>query len=316
MSVKIMNMVWDMEMDKDEKLVLLAYADCADNNGGSIYPAVSTIAKKTGYSQRSIQRHTRSLEKHGWLVSDGYGAGRNKTNRWHIPVVEGVLLSPFTEMNSATVMTPLETEKVTSVQEKAPSMTLKGDTIMASFETEKVTPVQERVTSLQEKVPSMTLKGDTVMSPESSLTVINPSINARELASQEIEEITQKEKSRELAELAQAQSRNAWSGREKFPEPIRDLLDAFVQTTGQRPSKGQLTDWLATGQEWLEIGITAADLRAAYARAKPPDGRGFLVTRPGSLTSTAGAIAGERRQTGNPAHSIRDRVLALQQDKE
>jgi hypothetical protein len=148
------------------------------------------------------------------------------------------------------------------------------------------------------------------VSSEPSLSVIKPSANARALTSQEIETITQKEKSREIAELERARSPNAWRGREHIPEPIRDLLDVFVQVTGQRPTRGQLADWLGTGQDWLEIGISAEDLRAAYARSQLTDRRGFLVTRPGSLTSTAGALAGERRRTGSPEQSKQQKALS------
>jgi len=91
-------------------------------------------------------------------------------------------------------------------------------------------------------------------------------------------------------------SGSAWTGREKIPEPIRDLLDVYVQITGQKPAKNQLMDWLQTGQEWLEIGISADDLREAYRKAKPDSGEGFMVARPGSLTRTAGMFAGERRK--------------------
>jgi hypothetical protein len=96
-----------------------------------------------------------------------------------------------------------------------------------------------------------------------------------------------------------------WPGRESVPEQLRDLLDVYVQLTGQRPLKGQLSDWLATAQDWHDLEIRTSDLKTAYAQAKPPDGRGFAVTRPGSLTSTAGAIAGERRaKTATPGINI------------
>ena len=94
-----------------------------------------------------------------------------------------------------------------------------------------------------------------------------------------------------------AQDTAKWPGREKMPEAITDLLDVFVEITGMKPSKSQLTDWLSTGQEWLDMGIKESDLREAYKKSKGPEGKigGFLVNRPGSLTNTAGAIAGERR---------------------
>ena len=88
-----------------------------------------------------------------------------------------------------------------------------------------------------------------------------------------------------------------------MPEPIRDLLDVYVQITGQRPTKGALMDWLQTGQDWLEVGISGDDLRAAYHKAKPEPGEGFMVARPGSLTKVAGMFAGERNRRGAVAVS-------------
>ena len=93
MSVKMSGMVWDLKVDKDEKLVMLAYADHADHNGFSIFPAVSTVAEKTGYSERSVQRITRILEEKGYLIPDGQGP--KGTNKWRIPHEGGAILSPL-----------------------------------------------------------------------------------------------------------------------------------------------------------------------------------------------------------------------------
>ena len=87
MSVKVMGFVWDLELPPNLKLVLLAYADHADHDGGSIYPAIGTVAQKTGYSPREVQRLTRELEARGRLVADG--SAKFGTNRWVIPLVEG-----------------------------------------------------------------------------------------------------------------------------------------------------------------------------------------------------------------------------------
>ena len=80
MSVKIMGLVWDLDLPQNEKFVLLAYADHADHDGRNIFPAVQTIAKKTGYSERSIQGITRTLEEKGFLIADGKGP--KGTNKW------------------------------------------------------------------------------------------------------------------------------------------------------------------------------------------------------------------------------------------
>ena len=97
--------------------------------------------------------------------------------------------------------------------------------------------------------------------------------------------------------IANAQkAKDSWNGREKVPEPIRELLDAYVKLTGQKPTKSQLFDWLNTGSEWLELGAQAIDVKDAYAKANPDKGNGFFVNRPGSLTNTIGMVVGTRRQ--------------------
>src|SRR3990167_3511040 len=84
MSVKIMGLIWDLDLESNKKFVLLAYADHANHEGGSIWPAVNTIVKKTNYHERSVQRITRELEESGYLVADGEGP--KGTNKWRIPL--------------------------------------------------------------------------------------------------------------------------------------------------------------------------------------------------------------------------------------
>jgi len=99
MSVKVMGAVWDLEIGPKEKFVLLAYADHANHEGESIYPAIASIARKTSYSERSVQRITRELENKG-LLKDA-GLGPKGTKRWRIPISGGVILSPPTSAISS-----------------------------------------------------------------------------------------------------------------------------------------------------------------------------------------------------------------------
>src|SRR5574342_499607 len=92
MSVKIMGLVWDYEIPRDEKFVLLAYADHASHDGTNVYPSVATIARKTGYSERSVQIITRKLQKMELLIPDGKGV--KGTNKWRIPLVWGAISAP------------------------------------------------------------------------------------------------------------------------------------------------------------------------------------------------------------------------------
>lgn len=87
MSAKISGEVWDLRLEKDKKLILLAYVDHADHEGFNIFPTVRLIVWKTGYSEREVQRTTRELETMGLLIADGRTPGG--ANKWRYPVGKG-----------------------------------------------------------------------------------------------------------------------------------------------------------------------------------------------------------------------------------
>lgn len=102
MSVQAQSLVWNFEcpatvngvkFKPNHKYVLVCYADNADHWGKNIWPAVPTIAKKTGYKERNVQRLTHDLENMGLLIPDGMGP--RGTNKWKLPYDEGgVKLTP------------------------------------------------------------------------------------------------------------------------------------------------------------------------------------------------------------------------------
>ena len=95
MSVKMMGLVWDLKIESNKKFVLLAYADHANHEGKNIWPAIETIAQKTGYHERSVQRITKNLQEDGFLVDDGDGP--RGTNKWKIPLnLGGDKIAPLT----------------------------------------------------------------------------------------------------------------------------------------------------------------------------------------------------------------------------
>lgn len=149
MSVKIMGAVWDADLPRDEKFVLLAFADHADHDGGNIYPSIGRIAWKTGYSERQIIRITKKLTDKSILIltNDGVG-GRNITNSYRIDVNAIPARTDYTK----------KSDKMSVFTEE------KGDI-------------------LSEKGDICDIKGDIAMSPEPSLTVLKPSINKRAVKS-------------------------------------------------------------------------------------------------------------------------------------
>ena len=68
MSIKVMTRVWESAPCKgSDLLVLLAMADIGGDDGGDIYPSVSTLAKKVRLSERAVQLILRRLEERGLI---------------------------------------------------------------------------------------------------------------------------------------------------------------------------------------------------------------------------------------------------------
>lgn len=67
MSIKLMAAAWELDIPSTEKMVLLCLCDYANDEGGSCYPSIATIAKKTSKNERTIQRALRWLEDNGFV---------------------------------------------------------------------------------------------------------------------------------------------------------------------------------------------------------------------------------------------------------
>ncbi len=81
MSGKISGMVWDLALEKSEKLVLLAMTDHADHLGRNMFPGVGLVAWKTDLSVRTVERAMASLERRGVLVLQEDRPGSTKIYR-------------------------------------------------------------------------------------------------------------------------------------------------------------------------------------------------------------------------------------------
>jgi Helix-turn-helix domain len=136
MSVKVMSLVFDRyPRGGGERLLALALADHAHDDGTRIFPSVSTLSRKSFQSERTVQRQLRKMEQDGWLirVSD-FGSGRGNCTEYCINPdwLKGDNLSPF--MNG----------------EKGDIPDIKGDIAVSQ-------------------------KGDIAVSPDSPLTIKEPS---------------------------------------------------------------------------------------------------------------------------------------------
>ena len=88
MSGLIVGLVFEMpitdEFTSEVKFTAAIYADHAWQDGTHAHPAVATVAKKTGYHERSVQRYVRVLETLKVLILDGRGP--HGTNNYKFPL--------------------------------------------------------------------------------------------------------------------------------------------------------------------------------------------------------------------------------------
>lgn len=63
-----MSLVWDLDLSAGDKLVLLALADQANDEGVQCWPSIPTIAKRSGQGERTVRRCISDLEAKGHLT--------------------------------------------------------------------------------------------------------------------------------------------------------------------------------------------------------------------------------------------------------
>lgn len=79
MSVAMVSMVLDcFPSGASLRCLAIALADAADDDGGSIFKSVATLAHQSVLSERTVQRALADLVEHGWLevVESAHGRGR------------------------------------------------------------------------------------------------------------------------------------------------------------------------------------------------------------------------------------------------
>lgn len=88
-----------------ERLLALALADHAHDDGTHIFPSIARLAEKTRQSERSVQYQLRRMEQSGWLVlvnagiggrRSGFGeGGRTRQYRINPEWMKGADIAPF-----------------------------------------------------------------------------------------------------------------------------------------------------------------------------------------------------------------------------
>ena len=79
MSIKQMAKVWELDLDHAQRLVLLALADHAHDDGSNSRPSLGYVGWKTGYALSSVKRIVGTLRAAGLLRVAKEGGGRYAT---------------------------------------------------------------------------------------------------------------------------------------------------------------------------------------------------------------------------------------------
>lgn len=87
-----MSWVWKhSQSGGTDRLVLLAIADCANDEGENAWPSMQTLCKKTGLSERTVQGRIQALCALGELTVE-LRAGKHGTNLYRVLMPEQLTL--------------------------------------------------------------------------------------------------------------------------------------------------------------------------------------------------------------------------------
>lgn len=111
MSSKLTGAVWELDLPRPEKYVLLALADHGKEDGSDVYPSLARIEWKTGYSRTQVRDIMRQLREKGILklVRKG-GNGRGDCDQYRMEVCKAPSLADFKIWNKGTETAPIASE--------------------------------------------------------------------------------------------------------------------------------------------------------------------------------------------------------------
>lgn len=141
MSALLMGRAFYVPTDGTSRLVLVALADHANDDGKQARPGIGRLAVKTGTSRRTVKRALAHLEDHGLISADGYrGGGRGNATNWAINVALLRLFADayeddpagyearFCSADPAGYAVRLDVTESERVSDSHPFETVKGDT--------------------------------------------------------------------------------------------------------------------------------------------------------------------------------------------
>lgn len=90
-----MGKVWDLDLGHAEQTVLLALADHADHDGGSVFPSLGFIGWRLGYSKRQVRRIVAKLRDELHLIEQVASSRDHRATEYRLTLENGVPKPPY-----------------------------------------------------------------------------------------------------------------------------------------------------------------------------------------------------------------------------
>ena len=139
MSIRVMNMVWELYPNGgSEMLLAMALSDCSHDDGTKVFPSVAYLARRTRQSERSVQYHLRDMVTAGFLVIVANAAGGRSMAReyridleWLENLRKGAEVAPFIHCEKGAESGLKGAEIAPIAEERVQPEVLKGATAIA-----------------------------------------------------------------------------------------------------------------------------------------------------------------------------------------
>lgn len=237
MSVKLMSAIFETEFRdlQDEegnttkastaKLVLLALADHANDDGEGAYPGLTKMELKTALSRQTIINTYGALKYNGII----YLAGISKRNTNNYTINTRAFPKTNIDGQATLLVKPLDSTSQAALPE-----------LVKPLDPNHPLTIQEPSKEVVSELPKTDeTKGDYITQ-----------------ADQKVNFILENEK--------RITERNSWEGRAFFRPDHLPLVDWYHDRTGQTCPKSKQKDWMRALLDWTANNLTVADLKAAY----------------------------------------------------
>jgi hypothetical protein len=176
MSIKSMTWAFSQPLSGNEKVVLLALADFADDDG-KCWPSMPLIAEKSYLSVRTVQRIVLSLSDQGYLFFERRESGNGRpTSSLYRLIFDGDNLSPLGKNRNKLEVTLLSPYGDTVD-------TIHGDTVVTIYEPSiepsvEIPPKREGKNSIGSRIPENFIPNDVASKVAVDLNLSNPAFQS------------------------------------------------------------------------------------------------------------------------------------------